>query len=174
VIFGISHAALLTTLPESTNAVAGPVGWFLYLVLITELNDISQALVGRQFGHEKRHPISPTVSPNKTWEGFLGGMLVTVLLSLVLAPLLTPLHLWTLRSDSSEPSAVAWFWPITSASLLSLGGFLGDINMSALKRDRGVKDSGRLLPGMGGMLDRIDSLTFNAPLFYCLVRWWGV
>lgn len=156
-IYGLSHCVLLLHLPETRNGAAGPTGWFLYLLLLTGLNDISQAVIGRRFGNQQRHRISPTVSPNKTWEGFIGGAFTTVVASFLLAPLLTTLN------DSG------WLMPLSAGLLVAVSGFLGDINMSALKRDAGVKDSGTLLPGMGGMIDRIDSLTWTAPAFYYFV-----
>jgi phosphatidate cytidylyltransferase len=168
-IFGFSHAAMLTTIPVEANAIAGPVGWFVYLVILTETNDIAQALVGRRFGSSKRHRIAPQVSPNKTWEGFLGGMLATVLLSAALSPLLTPLGDMPIRLGFIE-WRLPFFWPVVAGVLIAISGFFGDINMSAVKRDAGVKDSSALLPGMGGVIDRVDSLTFAAPVFYYLVR----
>jgi phosphatidate cytidylyltransferase len=166
VVFGLAHGALLATLPGAAAVPGSDVdgvalqqgaSWFLYLVLLTQINDIAQALVGRRIG---KHKITPRISPHKTWEGFAGGGVVTVLVALALAPLLTPL----------APLHAAL------AGLVVFGaGFLGDINMSAVKRDAGVKDSSTLLPGMGGMLDRVDSLTLTAPAFYWLVAappWW--
>jgi phosphatidate cytidylyltransferase len=101
-----------------------------------------------------RHKIIPKVSPNKTWEGFLGGLATTVGLAALLAPHLTPL--------SGVESILAGL-------LIGCGGFIGDVTISALKRDIGVKDSGSLLPGHGGILDRIDSLTYTAPLLFHFV-----
>jgi phosphatidate cytidylyltransferase len=148
----LAHAVLLFTLPETANTVAGGAGWFLLLIVLTEANDIMQALVGRRIGRWK---LAVRLSPHKTWEGFMGGVVSTVLLAMLLAPWLTPLAIWQ--------AALAGL-------LISAGGLVGDLNISALKRDAGVKDSGTLLPGQGGILDRIDSLTFTAPLFYYLVR----
>lgn len=170
-VYGLAHAALLTTLPAAANPAAGPVGWFLYLVVLTETNDISQALIGRRFEAHKRHRITPRVSPNKTWEGFLGGLLITLLLAAALSPLLTSLHKLPVRLGRDVQLQVPFFWPVAAGLLIAISGFFGDINMSAVKRDAGVKDSSELLPGMGGMVDRIDSLTFSAPLFYHLVSW---
>jgi len=65
-----------------------------------------------------------------------------------------------------------WVGPVLAAVLISLAGFFGDINMSAIKRDAGVKDSSNLLPGMGGVIDRIDSLSMTAPVFVYFVSWW--
>ncbi len=144
-------AVLLFVLPTESNSVAGGAGWFLFLMLLTEADDISQALIGRALGKRK---ISPIVSPHKTWEGLIGGVVLTSMLGALLAPWLTPWHL--------AVGAIAGL-------LISLTGFLGDLNISAIKRDCGVKDSGTLLPGQGGILDRIDSLTFAAPAFYALV-----
>jgi len=148
----LSHAVLVFTLPASSNTISGGAGWFLLLIMLTEANDIMQALVGRRFGRNK---LAPIVSPNKTWEGFAGGLVSTLLLAVFIAPWLTPLMVWQ--------AAVIGL-------LTSVAGLAGDLNISALKRDAGVKDSGTLLPGQGGILDRIDSLTFTAPLFYYCVR----
>ena len=148
----LAHVVLLFTLPETANRVAGGAGWFLLLIILTESNDIMQALVGRRIG---RHKLAPVVSPNKTWEGFAGGVVSTVLLAMLLGPWLGSLAIWQAA---------------LGGLLVSAGGLFGDLNISALKRDAGVKDSGTLLPGQGGILDRIDSLTFTAPLFYYFVR----
>ena len=156
----LSCSLLLFDLSQVSEPRVGRVGWFLYLVLLTEINDIMQAITGRRFGKTK---ITPQVSPNKSLEGLLGGMSSTMLLAVVSAPWLT-----TLTEGRSPSSGIL----ITMASgfLISLFGFLGDINMSAIKRDVGVKDGSTLLPGQGGMIDRIDSLTFTAPVFYYFVR----
>ncbi|MCR9295281.1 MAG: phosphatidate cytidylyltransferase [bacterium] len=160
-VFGMSHVVGLLELPPQTETLdVGPAGWCLFLVVLTECNDIAQALVGRKFGRRK---IVPQVSPGKSWEGLLGGIATTSILSILLAPWLTTLvdgRTWPL---SLLISALAGL-------IISLGGFLGDINMSALKREAGVKDSSQLLPGMGGIIDRIDSLTISAPAFYFFAK----
>lgn len=169
-VFLPSHAVRLLFLPEGWNPVGEGVGWLLYLVLLTAGNDIAQALVGRRFG---RRRLAPRLSPGKTWEGFLGGVTVTVVLAMALAAWLTPFA--TAHSGGTwEPTSfVRTFLPAVGAGLLiSLCGLFGDLQMSALKRDVGVKDSGTLLPGQGGMLDRIDSLTFTAPAFYYYLLFW--
>lgn len=166
VIGGLGHAAEMVAGPGAANVVGGRAGWFIFLVVLTELNDISQALVGRRIGS---HHITPQVSPNKTMEGLIGGAVATVAVAIVLAPYLTPL------STSAAPSwsALSWLapfaWPLLAGLVITLAGFLGDLNMSAVKRDAGVKDSSGALPGMGGVLDRIDSLTLTAPVFYWLI-----
>ena len=120
-------------------------------MFLTQFNDVAQYVWGKLLGRRK---IIPKVSPNKTWEGFLGGVATTTLLSIVLASWLTPL--------SFESAGLAGL-------LISVGGFIGDVTISALKRDIGLKDSGSMLPGHGGILDRIDSLTYTAPLFFHFV-----
>lgn len=147
-VFSISHVAYLLRLPPAGNPIAGGAGLLLYLLFLTALNDISQYLWGKSLG---RHKVLPTVSPNKTWEGLLGGIITTIVLAVILAPWLTPFNL------------THAFW---LGLLLGIAGFIGDVTVSALKRDLGVKDSGNLLPGHGGILDRIDSLTYTAPLFF--------
>lgn len=120
----------------------------LYLLILNSLNDAFQYVWGKLFG---KHKIVPTISPNKTWEGYIGGMLTTVVLAYVIAPYLTPF---------------TWKYSVVSGLLISAFGFLGDVCMSAVKRDIGVKDSSTLIPGHGGVLDRVDSLIFTAPVFF--------
>jgi phosphatidate cytidylyltransferase len=158
-IYGLSHSLFLFDVSSAVEPIVGPVGWFLYLVLLTEMNDIMQAVVGRKFG---KHKITPQVSPHKTLEGLIGGLTSTVILSMILAPLLT-----TLTIDRSLMAGIGL--SMIAGVLISLAGFLGDINMSAIKRDAGVKDGSTLLPGMGGVIDRVDSLIFTGPVFYYFV-----
>ena len=163
-VYGPSHAVMLWSLPTERSADVGPVGWFLFLIVLTEMNDISQAFFGRHWGARK---IAPVVSPFKTWVGFCGGVMTTAVLAIALGPLLT-----TLAGNAagwSLPSGLGLFRTAAAGLLISVAGFFGDINLSAVKRDIGVKDSGTLLPGQGGILDRIDSLTFTAPAFYFYV-----
>jgi phosphatidate cytidylyltransferase len=169
--YGMSHAAYLFILPASSTGPAGPAGWFLFLLILTEADDIFQAIIGRTFGANKRHLIAPVVSPNKTWEGLLGGMLVTMALAVLLAPWLTTLK------NTPGPLALSeawqpWVGPALIGILITVAGYFGDINMSAVKRDSGVKDSSKMLPGMGGLNDRVDSLTFTAPAFVYFLIWW--
>ncbi len=170
-IYGMSHAAYLFILPASSTGPAGPAGWFLYLLILTEADDIFQAIIGRSIGAHKRHRVTPVVSPNKTWEGLIGGMIVTIGLAILLAPWLTTL------GETPGPLALPdslqwWVGAAVTGILVTVAGFFGDINMSAVKRDSGVKDSSRLLPGMGGLIDRVDSLTFTAPAFVYFLIWW--
>ena len=169
--YGVSHAALIMILPASSAGPLGPAGWFLFLVILTETDDIFQAIIGRLFGAHKRHRIIPIISPNKTWEGFFGGMLVILVLAPIIAPWLTTLGQHAGPFGLPEPLR-PFVAPMFAAILISLSGFFGDINMSAIKRDSGVKDSSNLLPGMGGVIDRVDSLTMTAPVFVYFIIWW--
>jgi len=153
-VFCLSHAAWLFVLPAEGNPAGGSAGLVLYLVGLTELNDVAQYAWGKLLGRRK---IIPGVSPKKTWEGFIGGVVTTTVISLAMAPILTPM---------SIKSAL-----LVGASI-SLLGFLGDVTVSALKRDLGIKDSGSILPGHGGILDRVDSLVFTAPLFLHYIRYY--
>jgi len=156
----LSFSLLLFDLHFGSEPRVGRVGWFLYLMLLTELNDIMQAITGRRFGRTR---ITPQVSPNKSLEGLLGGMSCTMLLAVVSAP-------WLTSFTEARSLSAGLLITMSSGLLISLCGFLGDINMSAIKRDAGVKDGSTLLPGQGGMIDRVDSLTFTAPVFYYFVR----
>ena len=152
-VFGISHIAYLLVLPENKNPGAGGAGLVLFLVFLTQFNDVAQYLWGTLLGS---HKIIPKVSPNKTWEGFLGGVATTTALSVLLSNWLTPF---------------AWSMAIIAGLLISVAGYVGDVTISALKRDIGLKDSGSMLPGHGGILDRIDSLTYSAPLFFHFIHY---
>ena len=147
-VFAIGHAAYLLALPDDGNPAAGSAGLLLFLIFLTQFNDVAQYVWGKLFGRNK---VIPEVSPNKTVEGLLGGVATTTLLAWLIAPYLTPLISW------EAPAA---------GLIIGFAGFVGDVTISALKRDLGVKDSGALIPGHGGILDRIDSLTFTAPLFF--------
>ncbi|NVJ61561.1 MAG: phosphatidate cytidylyltransferase [Gammaproteobacteria bacterium] len=161
-VFSISHLAFLLVLPNSVssettsaiseNSLAGP-GLILFTVLLTQFNDVAQYLWGKSFGKRK---IIPHISPNKTWEGFIGGVVTTATIAALLAPLLTPL--------SHSLGLVAGL-------IIGVAGFIGDVTISALKRELGIKDTSALIPGHGGILDRLDSLTFTAPLFFHFVRY---
>jgi len=167
-VYAPAHCLLWYTLPADAVGSAGPGGVLLCLLVLTSTNDIAQALIGRRIG---RRRITPKVSPNKTWEGFAGGVAVTLLLGAVLTPVLTPLT----GGAASETGVTSGFGPYTQGAalgaLLAVSGFFGDINISAVKRDAGVKDGSTLLPGQGGLIDRIDSLTFTAPVYYYALSW---
>lgn len=151
-VFCISDVPLLLTMPSIPQLPNGPQALLLALVFLTELNDVAQYCWGRGLG---KHKISPSISPNKTVEGFWGGVLTTTFV----APLLMFLTGFSL------------VFSVLIGLVISIAGFCGDLVMSAVKRDVGVKDASQLIPGHGGMLDRIDSLTFTAPLFFHLVNY---
>ena len=150
-VFSLSHIALLLELPDETNPVGGATGWVVFLLLLTQLNDVAQYVFGKCFG---RRAIAPRASPNKTVEGFAGGIATSALIAAGIGPLLTPF-------DALTGSLVG--------AALGVVGFGGDMIVSALKREHGVKDAGNLLPGHGGILDRVDSLLAASPLFFYLV-----
>ncbi|MGY8932285.1 MAG: phosphatidate cytidylyltransferase [Flavobacteriales bacterium] len=149
-VFGISHLALLISFPEmNSNGVSGK-ALLLFLIFITEANDIMQFVWGKIFG---KHKILPKVSPNKTWEGFIGGVISTTIIGYFMG-FLTPLNTWQL---------------ILLSSSIAVFGFMGDAIMSAVKRDFGVKDMSNAIPGHGGVLDRVDSLSTTASPFFHIV-----
>lgn len=126
----------------------------LFLVILTELNDVFQYLSGKIFGKTN---ILPKISPNKTLEGVLGGIIMSIFLSLLLGKYL-------LLMENT-------LFLIILGGILAVLGFCGDVLMSFVKRKSEVKDTGNLIAGHGGLLDRMDSLIFNAPLFYGLIYW---
>jgi phosphatidate cytidylyltransferase len=147
-VFCLSHIAYLLVLPNEKNPNGGGVGLVLFVTFLTQFNDVAQYIWGKSFG---KHKVVPTVSPNKTYQGLIGGVLTTTVISYFLGPYLTPMNI---RESC------------TAGLMIGLFGFVGDVTISALKRDVGLKDSGQLLPGHGGILDRIDSLYFTVPLFF--------
>jgi phosphatidate cytidylyltransferase len=124
---------------------------FFFLVIMG--SDTGAYYTGRAFG---RHKLAPGISPGKTWEGAIGGMIASLLMGAV---------------------AHYWFFPelplklaLPLAALMNILGVLGDLTESALKRGAGAKDAAQILPGHGGLLDRLDSLLFNAPVLYYFGR----
>lgn len=125
-----------------------------FFVLIVQINDVLQYAWSRLLG---KRVIAPAINPNKTWEGFLGGVGSSTLLGAALS--------WATPFEPWEAAMVS----MVTATM----GFAGGMTMSAIKRDRGVKDYGTLVTGHGGVLDRIDSVCFAAPVFYHLTRFYG-
>jgi len=152
-VFAVSHAAMLMRFPVTAENPAGGPGLVLFLVILNQGNDVAQYVWGKMLGRRK---ILPAVSPNKTWEGFLGGAATTVAGAALLYPFLTPFSLT---------------FALFAGLVVAVTGFIGDVTFSALKRDIGVKDTGSLIPGHGGILDRIDSLSLSAPIFFHTVRY---
>jgi phosphatidate cytidylyltransferase len=149
-VYFLSHvpALLMLNIPgyENQNAKL-----MFFLVLIVQLSDVLQFVWGKSIG---RRPVAPAISPNKTWEGLIGGV----------------------GSATLVGAALWWATPFAPleaglfALVVTTMGFAGGLIMSAIKRDRGVKDYGAFIEGHGGMLDRIDSLCFAAPVFFHLTR----
>lgn len=145
----LSLLAILAIAPLADRASMDARSLALFLFLATALNDVFQYVTGKWLG---RRPLAPALSPNKTLEGALGGVMLSGVVSIIVLPDLL---------DISTPEACL------VGCFLSVIGILGDLHISRLKRAAGVKDTGNAIPGHGGVLDRVDSLTFTAPGF-CL------
>ena len=151
-VYGLSYVPALLTLPIP-GFEARKLLLVAYFVIVVQASDVLQYVWGKLVG---RHKIAPDLSPSKTIEGFLGGILSATLLGALL---------WWMTPFSPRHAALM-------ALVITLMGFCGGLVMSALKRDRGVKDWGWLIAGHGGMLDRLDSVIFAAPIFFHLTRYW--
>jgi phosphatidate cytidylyltransferase len=127
--------------------------YMMYLLAAVELNDVAAFTCGKLFG---RHPLRSEISPKKTWEGSIGALAVSLAL---------PWALWFTLPQFGPADLIA------VGLIVGIGGQLGDLSISVIKRDVGVKDMGAAIPGHGGILDRIDSLIYVAPLFFHVVRW---
>ena len=149
-VYCLSYAPALLTLTIPGFSAAGG-GLLLFLLVVTEASDVLQYVWGKLLG---RRRIAPTISPNKTWGGFAGGIASATVIGAAL---------WWLTPFAPWLAAIM-------ALVIALMGVAGGLTMSAIKRDRGVKDFGNLIPGHGGVLDRIDSLCFAAPVFFQLTR----
>ncbi|SEC22347.1 phosphatidate cytidylyltransferase [Rhizobiales bacterium GAS191] len=151
-VFCVSHVPALLDLPipgfEQHNLLL-----IAFLVLVVQGSDVLQYVFGKLFGSRK---VAPSLSPSKTWEGLIGGV----------------------ASATALGAALWWITPFTPlqaaamAFVICLLGFFGGLVMSGIKRDRGVKDWGRMIEGHGGMLDRLDSVIFAAPIFFHMTRYW--
>lgn len=147
-VYAIGYLAMIAIIPNEYNPNGGSLGLLFYILVLAVANDFFQMLCGKTFGKRK---IISQISPNKTYEGLIGGIICSTLLSCLMGILLTPMTL--------TQSAFA-------GCILSVFGFFGDVTISAIKRDIGVKDTSSLIPGHGGILDRFDSLIYMAPLFF--------
>ncbi len=148
VYFGwmFSHLGYLANLPNAY-------GYILYLIFAVEINDVAAFTCGKIFG---KHKLRENVSPNKTIEGSLGAVAISMLIPWLVSfsfPHFDPLHL------------------ILAGLIVGVGGQLGDLVISYIKRDIGIKDMGSVIRGHGGILDRVDSMIFVAPIFFHMVRW---
>ncbi|MFC1580110.1 phosphatidate cytidylyltransferase [Thermodesulfobacteriota bacterium] len=128
--------------------------WVFFLLAVIFLGDTGAFYFGRAFG---KHKLYPSVSPGKTWEGAIGGLFSSLIAALVFF-LFIPLYQWGVAI-------------IGLTAALSIAGQIGDLAESVIKRTYGAKDSGSILPGHGGILDRIDGLLFSIPILYIYLSW---
>ncbi|ANQ83812.1 phosphatidate cytidylyltransferase [Azoarcus olearius] len=153
-VYCLSHVPALLTLQIPGYEGKGAL-LIVFLVLVVQSSDVFQYVWGKLCG---RHKLNPAVSPSKTVEGLLGGV----------------------ASSTAVGAAMWWITPFSPlqaaavALVVNVLGFFGGFVLSAIKRDRGVKDWGSLIEGHGGMLDRVDSISFSAPVFFHIVRYWWV
>src|SRR5438128_9429586 len=147
---------IVYVVPRSETGMVTGQFYCLYLIAVTKFSDMGAYLTGMAFG---RHLLVPHISPKKTWEGFFGALAFSLLASLGLYKLM-PGHL----------AALTWTHAVVLGLLLGAAAVIGDLAESIVKRSAGVKDSGRLLPGIGGALDLIDSLLFTGPLLFFYLR----
>jgi phosphatidate cytidylyltransferase len=164
-VVGPAFVVAVAWLPGPETRPATELGWLVLLLVLTELNDVAQAFWGRTLG---RLRMTPVLSPKKTWEGFWGGVLTTTVAAVVIAPYLTDYGRGRPPGAGALTDVPPWVWPALMGLLVALAGVAGDLLASRLKRRAGVKDSGALLPGQGGVLDRLDSLTVAAPAYWVL------
>lgn len=153
-VYCLSHApALLTLLPDDQR---GGVRLLFFFILIVQLSDALQYAWAQL---PSRHVIVPSINSTRTWEGLLGGTASVALIGGLLW--------WATPFQGAD-----WWMAAVMSALIAVMGFAGGITMSAIKRDRGVRDYGTLVEGHGGLLDRIDSICFAAPVFFHCTRWW--
>ncbi len=134
--------------------------FLLFLVLVTKCGDIGAYVTGTICSKRKsgNHKIVPTISPKKSWEGTIGGLIFSIIVACVIG------HYYGIQISTA----------VVLGAVLFVGGFVGDLAESSLKRLSGVKDSGAVIPGIGGALDLVDSLLLNAPLFYLMLLVFGI
>ncbi len=132
----------------------------LLLILVTKSGDMGAYSVGTLMSKRKteNHKIVPSISPKKSWEGTIGGAVISVIVAFIITSCL------------NFGIGFSWWQVCLLGLLLFIGGFFGDLSESALKRITGIKDSGAIIPGIGGGLDLVDSLLLNAPLFYLFLK----
>lgn len=157
-LFGLMYVPWLLNFIQKINFFPGVDGhyYLLYFVVITKFSDTGAYLVGSMVG---RHKMIPRISPGKTWEGFGGALLVSVLASLLFV-----------YYFGERMHGMTWTHAVILGLVLGLAAVVGDLIESIFKREAGVKDSGKFFPGIGGILDLLDSLLFNAPLMYLYLR----
>jgi phosphatidate cytidylyltransferase len=158
-LFGLMYVPWLLNFIQKINFFGrGVEGNFyvLYFMVVTKLGDCGAYAVGSLIG---KHKMIPRISPGKTWEGFCGAIIVSTAASVIFA-----------RVAGGHLSGMTLPHSVILGVVLSIGAVVGDLIESLFKREAGLKDSGRLFPGIGGILDLLDSLLFNAPLMYLYLR----
>jgi len=157
-LFGLMYVPWLLNFIQKINFFPGVDGKFyvLYFILVTKFSDTGAYVVGSLIG---RHKLVPRISPGKTWEGFAGALLLSTAASIVFVYFL-----------GDHMAGMNRLHAVVLGLLLGLTAVIGDLIESLFKREAGVKDSGRLFPGIGGILDLLDSLLFNAPIMYLYLR----
>jgi phosphatidate cytidylyltransferase len=157
-LFGLMYVPWLLNFIQKINYFPGVQGhyYLLYFIVITKFSDTGAYLVGSLIG---RHKMIPRISPGKTWEGFGGALGVSVLVSLGFFYYL-----------GDRMRGMTWMHAVILGLLLGLAAVVGDLIESIFKREAGIKDSGKFFPGIGGILDLLDSLLFNAPIMYLYLR----
>ena len=155
-IAGILYVGWLLSYLVALRGLDGGRNWVFFALFITWASDTTAFFIGRRFG---RHKLAPNISPGKTWEGTIGGIVGAIIMSILFFTS-TPFHL-----------PLVYWQAIVLSILVSIFGQVGDLVESLLKRNMGVKDSGRLLPGHGGILDRLDSIIFAGIVVYYYVVW---
>jgi phosphatidate cytidylyltransferase len=157
-LFGLMYVPWLLNFIQKINFFPGVDGhyYLLYFMLITKFSDTGAYSVGSLIG---KHKMIPRISPGKTWEGFVGAIVVSTLASLIFTHFL-----------GHKMHGMNWKHAIILGVILSVSAVVGDLIESLFKREAGVKDSGQFFPGIGGILDLLDSILFNAPLMYLYLR----
>src|SRR2546426_404504 len=157
-LFGLMYVPWLLNFIQKINFFpkANGTHYVLYFILVTKFSDTGAYSVGALIG---KHKMIPRISPGKTWEGFAGAILVSVLASVLFVHFL-----------GHKMPGMDWRHAIILGIILGLCAVIGDLIESLFKREAGVKDSGKFFPGIGGILDLLDSLLFNAPIMYLYLR----
>ena len=157
-LFGLMYVPWLLNFVQKINFFPGVDGkiFLIYFVLVTKFSDMGAYAVGSLIG---RHKMIPRISPSKTWEGFGGAIFLSTAASLVFVHFL-----------GDKMFGMNWIHAVILGIVLSSTAVVGDLIESLFKREAGVKDSGNLFPGIGGILDLLDSLLFNAPIMYLYLR----
>ena len=157
-LFGLMYVPWLLNFIQKINFYPNVEGayYVLYFILVTKFSDLGAYVTGSLIG---RHKMIPRISPSKTWEGFCGAIVISTAASLVFA-----------HVAGARLAGMNWVHATILGIILSVAAVIGDLIESLFKREAGVKDSGQFFSGIGGILDLMDSLLFNAPLMYLYLR----